>query len=265
MNSEVISKPIISWFVFLHLGAALALIPEIFCWSAVTLMLVMYWLTASIGICLGYHRYLTHKSLYLPKWLDYFVVFCGTLACQNGPIKWVGHHRQHHQFSDTENDPHNANRGFWWSHIGWMLYIQDNDNDKTIEQYTKDINKDKFYQFLDKYYIHIQVALGILFYLLGGISWVVWGIFLRLVFVYHVTWLVNSACHMWGYKNYDIKNDLSTNCWWAAILSFGEGWHNNHHKHPKKAKHGLKWFEVDLTWMSIWVLYKLGLVKGYFN
>ena len=133
MNDEVISKPIISWFVFLHLGALLALIPEIFCWSAVTLMLVMYWLTASIGICFGYHRYLTHKSLIIPKWLDYFIVFCGALACQNGPIKWVGHHRQHHQFSDTENDPHNANRGFWWSHIGWMLYTQSSDNDKTIE------------------------------------------------------------------------------------------------------------------------------------
>ena len=112
MNSEVISKPIISWFVFLHLGALLVFIPEIFCWSAVALMIFMYWLTASIGICLGYHRYLTHKSLILPKWLDYFVVFCGTLACQNGPIKWVGHHRQHHKFSDTEKDPHNANRGF---------------------------------------------------------------------------------------------------------------------------------------------------------
>ena len=116
--------------------------------------------------------------------------------------------------------------------------------------------------FLDKYFIHIQVALGIIFYLIGGISWVVWGIFVRIVLVYHVTWLVNSACHMWGYKNFELKDDLSTNCWWSAILSFGEGWHNNHHKHPKKAKHGLKLYEIDLTWVSIWVLYKLGLIKS---
>ena len=262
MNSEVLSRPIVGWFVFLHLGALLALIPATFSWSAVVLMLVMYWLTASIGICFGYHRYLTHRGMSMQKWLDYTIVFLGALACQNGPIKWVGHHRQHHQYSDTPHDPHNANRGFWWSHIGWMCYYQDKcDNLKTIEQYSRDINGDKFYQFLDKYFIHIQIALGILFYLIGGLPWVVWGIFVRLVLVYHVTWLVNSACHMWGYKNYEIDKDLSTNNWWTAILSFGEGWHNNHHKYPKRAKHGLKIFEVDLTWVSIWILNKLGVVK----
>ena len=218
-----INKKVTGFFIFLHLGALLALLPSTFSWSAVGLCVFMYWLTASVGICFGFHRYLTHRGMIMPKWLDYFIVFCGTLACQNGPLKWVGHHRQHHQFSDTKKDPHDANRGFWWSHLGWMLYTQDSDEAKTIEQYTKDINQDKFYQFLDKYFIYIQVGLAIDFCLLGGISWVVWGIFVRLVLVYHVTWFVNSACHMWGYKNYNIKNDLSTNCWWSALLSFGEG------------------------------------------
>jgi len=258
-----LNKTVIGFFIFLHLGALLALHPATFSWCAVATMLVMYWLTASIGICFGYHRYLTHKGMSMPKWLDYTIVFLGTLACQNGPIKWVAHHRMHHRFSDKEEDPHDASRGFWWSHIGWMLYHRDRiDNPKSIELYTKDIYDDNFYQFLDKYFIHIQVALGIIFYLIGGISWVVWGIFVRIVLVYHVTWLVNSACHMWGYKNFELKDDLSTNCWWSAILSFGEGWHNNHHKHPKKAKHGLKFYEIDLTWVSIWVLYKLGLIKS---
>ena len=257
-----INKKVTGFFIFLHLGALLALLPSTFCWTAVGLCVFMYWLTASVGICFGFHRYLTHRGMIMPKWLDYFIVFCGTLACQNGPLKWVGHHRQHHQFSDTKKDPHDANRGFWWSHLGWMLYTQDSDEAKTIEQYTKDINQDKFYQFLDKYFIYIQVGMGIDFYLLGGISWVVWGIFVRLVLVYHVTWFVNSACHMWGYKNYNIKNDLSTNCWWSALLSFGEGWHNNHHANPKKAKHGLRKHELDFTWMFIWFLYKLGLISN---
>jgi len=251
---------IIGWFVFLHSFALLA--PFAYSNSAVILMLVMYWLTASIGICFGYHRYLTHRGMSMPQWLDYTIVFLGALACQNGPLKWVGHHRQHHQFSDTEYDPHNANKGFWWSHIGWMLYTNDKrDNAKTIEQYTRDINQDKFYQFLDRYFIQVQIALGILFYLLGGLPWVVWGIFVRLVLVYHATWFVNSACHMWGYKNFALKDDLSTNNWWTAILTFGEGWHNNHHKYAKKSKHGLKFWEIDLTWVFIWILDKIGLLK----
>jgi len=258
-----LNKTVIGFFIFLHLGALSALHPATFEWCAVSLMLIMYWLTASIGICFGYHRYLTHKGMSMPKWLDYLIVFFGTLACQNGPIKWVAHHRMHHRFSDKDDDPHNASRGFWWSHIGWMLYHKDKtDSPESIKSYTNDINGDKFYQFLDKYFIHIQIALGILFYLIGGISWVVWGIFVRLVLVYHVTWLVNSACHKWGYKNFEIKDDLSTNCWWSAILSFGEGWHNNHHKYAKKAKYGLKFWEIDLTWVSIWILYKLKLIKN---
>ena len=124
------------------------------------------------------------------------------------------------------------------------------------------VYNDKFYQFLDNHFIQIQIALGILFYLIGGISWVVWGIFVRLILVYHVTWFVNSACHMFGYKNFKIENDLSTNCWWSALLSFGEGWHNNHHANPKKAKHGLRKYEIDFTWMFIWFLYKLRLISN---
>jgi stearoyl-CoA desaturase (delta-9 desaturase) len=197
----------------------------------------------------------------LPQWLNYFIVFCGTLACQNGPLKWVAQHRMHHEGSDTDNDPHNASRGFWWSHIGWMCYDRHKfDNVNRMRKYTQDINRDTFYQFLDKYFIHIQIALGIIFFLLGGISWVVWGIFVRLVLVYHATWLVNSACHMWGYTNYNI-NDKSKNNWWVALLTFGEGWHSNHHKLPRSAKHGLKLYELDLTYCLIYSLYKIGLIN----
>jgi stearoyl-CoA desaturase (delta-9 desaturase) len=198
----------------------------------------------------------------LPQWLNYFIVFCGTLACQNGPLKWVAQHRMHHKGSDTDDDPHNARHGFWWSHIGWMCYTRHKfDNVNRMRKYTQDINRDKFYQFLDEYFIHIQIALGIIFYLIGGISWVVWGIFVRLVLVYHVTWFVNSACHMWGYTNYNI-NDLSKNNWWVALLTFGEGWHSNHHKHSKRYTTKVKWWELDLTGIIIKALLKLNIINS---
>jgi stearoyl-CoA desaturase (delta-9 desaturase) len=252
-----------SFFVFLHLGAALALLPSLFSWSGVAVAVLFYWLTASLGVCLGYHRYLTHRSLDVPKWVAYTLVTFGALSCENGPLKWVGQHRMHHAGSDTERDPHNAVRGFWWSHMGWMLFSHmEFDNKAVLLNYTKDINDDKYYQFLDKYFVLIQTAMGLAFLAIGGWSWVVWGIFLRLVVVYHVTWLVNSASHMFGYKNFKLEADLSTNCWWVGLLAFGEGWHNNHHAFAQSARHGLRPWEIDLTWMFISLLSALGLAKN---
>ena len=261
-TSVKLNKQVIAWFIFLHLGALLAFLPSTFSWSAVGLFVFMYWLTASVGVCFGFHRYLTHRGMIMPKWLDYFIIFCGTLACQNGPLKWVAQHRMHHDNSDTLNDPHNIQAGFLWAHMGWMFYNRHQfDNSTRLRKFTRDINKDKFYQFLDKYFIHIQIALGIVFYLIGGISWVVWGIFVRLVLVYHATWCVNSVCHKWGYTNYR-TSDLSKNNYIIAILTFGEGWHSNHHKIPRSVKHGIKKHEIDLTYYLIYGLSKLGLVSN---
>lgn len=260
---SVFSKGTLGFFLFLHVGALLALFPFAFSWSAVAVMLVLNWMTASLGVCLGYHRYLTHRSFDLPKGVGYFFVFLGALSCENGPIKWVGQHRMHHAGSDTDKDPHSAARGFWWSHLGWMLYKHpEHDNPDRIRDFTKDFYDDPFYQFLDKYFIAIQVALGLVLFAIGGISWVVWGIFLRLVLVFHQTWLVNSAAHMFGYRNFKLKGDLSTNCWWVGLLAWGEGWHNNHHAFPKSARHGLRSGEIDLTWLFICLLSKLGLATN---
>ena len=258
-----LNKPIVGFFVFLHLGAVLALFPFAFSWSAVVLMLVFHWLTASIGICLGYHRYLTHRGMDFPKWLGYTVVFIGSLACQNGPIKWIAHHRMHHVGSDTDRDPHNARKSLWWAHLGWMIHkTPEFDSDEVIQNYAKDIADNKFYQFLEDNYIKNQVVLGLIFMAIGGLPWVVWGIFLRLVLVYHGTWFVNSAAHAFGYTNFKLEDDLSTNCWWVAILAYGEGWHNNHHAFARSARHGLRPMEIDMTWMAICFLKKLGLAKN---
>lgn len=247
---------IIAYMVFLHIGALFAFLPSNFSWAALGLALVLHWVTGGLGITLGFHRLVTHRSFQTPKWLEYFLVFCGTLACQGGPVQWVGLHRLHHLYSDQDLDPHNSNRGFWWSHMGWMLFHQPINEE--VPRYTKDIGDDPVYQFLQKYFIPIQVVFGFLLYFIGGWPFVVWGIFARIVIVFHCTWFVNSATHKFGYQTYDCK-DRSTNCWWVAVLTYGEGWHNNHHAFQFSARHGLTWWEIDFTWMTIQLLQALGL------
>jgi stearoyl-CoA desaturase (delta-9 desaturase) len=248
-------------FVIIHLVALTAIFfPQYtFSWSAVGVMLLLVWMTGSLGICLGFHRYLTHRSFELPKWLANFFVLMGTLAMQASPITWVGQHRMHHANSDTDKDPYNASKGFWWSHLGWTFHKTHDFHDKRkLLGYTRDFSNDKFYQFLSNNMILVQTMLGVVLYLMGGIPWVVWGIFVRLAVVYQQTMSVNSAAHKWGYQNFD-TGDRSTNCWWVGIIAWGEGWHNNHHALPKSARHGLRPWEIDTTWMVICGLKALGL------
>ena len=248
----------IIYMAVLHIAALFALLPSNFSWAAVGLAVFLHWVTGGLGITLGFHRLVTHRSFQTPKWLEYFLVFCGTLACQGGPIRWVGLHRLHHLHSDQQPDPHNSNQGFWWSHMGWMLYdIPANDD---IPRFTKDISDDPVYQFFQNYFVPIQIVLGLFLYWLGGWPFVVWGIFARIVIVFHCTWFVNSATHKFGYRTYE-SNDRSKNCWWVALLTYGEGWHNNHHAYQYSARHGMKWWEIDLTWMTIQFLQLLGLAQ----
>jgi stearoyl-CoA desaturase (delta-9 desaturase) len=240
----------------------LAFFPFAFSWSAVAVMFFLYWITASLGICLGFHRYLTHRGFFTPKWVANILVLFGTLACQNGPIKWVGQHRIHHAGSDTPEDPHSAKKGFWWAHLNWMFFTHSKfDDEQVLLDYTKDFSDDPFYKFLDKYFIAVQFAFGFMLLAIGGLPWVIWGVFVRLVVTYHSTWLVNSAAHCFGYVTFPLKDDLSTNCWWVGLLAWGEGWHNNHHAFPKSARHGLRPWEIDMTWWALCVLDRLGLAK----
>ncbi|MGF1480234.1 MAG: acyl-CoA desaturase [Cyanophyceae cyanobacterium] len=245
--------------VVIHLMALLALFPSNFSWRAIGIAFVLYIITGGLGITLGYHRLVAHRSFQTPKWLEYFFVFCGTLACQGGPIDWIGLHRIHHKHSDTEPDPHDSNRGFWWSHVGWMLFKIPADKD--IPRYTQDIANDPVYQFFQKYFLPIQIVFGLLLLWLGGWPTVIWGIFVRLALVFHFTWFVNSATHRFGYKSHE-SHDNSRNCWWVALLTFGEGWHNNHHAYQYSARHGLQWWEIDTTWMMIRCLQFVGLAKN---
>ncbi|NIQ01562.1 MAG: acyl-CoA desaturase [Nitrospinaceae bacterium] len=251
----------VTGFVVIHLIASTAIFfPEYtFSWSAVAVMALLVWMTGSLGICLGFHRYLTHRSFELPKWLANFFVLMGTLAMQTTPVTWVGQHRMHHANSDTDKDPYNARRGLWWSHLGWALHkTHDFDDKRKLLEYTKDFSGDPFYRFLHEHMFVPQVILGVILFLLGGLPWVVWGIFVRLAVVYQQTLSVNSAAHKWGYKNFE-TDDLATNLWWVGLFAWGEGWHNNHHAFPKSARHGLRPWEFDSTWMVIRLLKALGL------
>lgn len=258
-----ITRPPINWpttvfMVVIHALMLLALIPGNTTWGAVGVAIGLHWLTGCLGITLGWHRLIAHRSFQVPKWLEYFFVFCGSLACQHGPIDWVGLHRHHHRYSDQEVDHHNSGRGFWWSHMGWIFH--DVPSQKEVDRFTRDIGNDPVYKFFNRYFFPLQIVLAAVLYLIGGWPFVVWGVFIRLVVVYHCTWLVNSATHKFGYRTYT-TDDASTNCWWVAVLTYGEGWHNNHHAFQHSARHGLRWWEIDLTWMHIRLLKALGLAN----
>lgn len=248
--------------IIIHAGALAALWPGFFSWSALAVMFVLWYLTGAIGISLCYHRTLTHRSLKLFKPLEYAAALLGTLALEGGPITWVATHRIHHAYTDKRGDPHDAHRGLLWTHIDWLYRPNEARPSLAEEQrYAPDLWNDPTYRFLDKYAVLCQVLLAAALFLVGGLPWVIWGVFVRLVVVYHITWLVNSAAHRFGYRSYR-TGDQSTNCWWVALLTWGEGWHNNHHAFPFSARHGLKWYEFDLSWFTIQLLKALRLAEA---
>ena len=197
----------------------------------------------------------------MPKLLEYFFAVCGTLTLEGGPIFWVATHRLHHQHSDTDNDPHTPHHGGFWSHMGWILFGEGHHNDtKLMSKYAPDLAVDPFYLWLNTYHWVPLTAFGLVTLALGGWPMVCWLVFFRVTAGLHATWLVNSATHMWGSRRFQTKDD-SKNSWWVAILTFGEGWHNNHHAHPTSARHGLAWYEIDMTWLQIKVLETFGIAQ----
>jgi fatty-acid desaturase len=259
----------LGWIASLHV-LAIVMVFQFSTWGAVIVGFLAHYLAGMVGITFSFHRLFTHKSFKVPRWVENIGALCGTLACQGGPISWVGGHRIHHAYSDTENDPHNANEGFWYSHVLWLFNRrQDLDNYEDYKHYAPDLASRKFFVFLEKNMIFVQVlfagVLGLIGYAIGGSwhsvwSYITWGVFVRICAGYHVTWFVNSAAHKWGSNSNQLK-DLSKNNWWVSILAFGEGWHNNHHAQPRSAKHGWHWWQVDQTWIMIRALNIVGLLK----
>ena len=250
-----------------HLGAVAAL----FCfhWSSLAIFVAMWLLSQNVGIAVSYHRQLTHRSFTSPKWLEYAMAVCGALALQGSPIYWVAVHRMHHQYTDKPGDPHSPRDGKWWSHMGWIMHGALHSETTMLPRYAPDLRRDRFYRWLENWH-WLPITLAAILMLgcgiaMGGwklgISWVLWGVFLRIAIGFHVTWLVNSATHLWGARRFDTRDD-STNNWLVALLTGGEGWHNNHHAYPASATHGMAWWEVDFNYLVIRLLALVGLAKN---
>jgi stearoyl-CoA desaturase (delta-9 desaturase) len=250
----------VSFIVLVHLVSIYGFMN--FNMEAFWIVLIGHFITCCIGITFGFHRLFSHRSFKASKPVEYIAALCGTLAGQGTILEWVSHHRMHHAGSDTEKDPHNASRGFWYSHLFWFFEKRKEFDDPRIQRaFARDIVRDPILNMMSsRNFLGLaQLLLGIGLYQLGGLDYVIWGIACRLVVSYHITWCVNSACHVWGYKNFEIPGeDRATNVWWVGILAWGEGWHNNHHAYGESARAGYKWWEIDITYMVIKLLQMLG-------
>jgi stearoyl-CoA desaturase (delta-9 desaturase) len=243
-----------------HLGAIAALF--MWNWKALVVTILLWWVSASFGVGMGFHRLLTHRAYKVPKLLEYFITLCATLALESGAINWVVTHRIHHAHTDAPGDPHTPRDGGWWAHMGWILRgTAQRYEPEVLARYAPDLVKDRFHVWLNKWYWLPLVVLGAALLAFGGWAYLMWAVFFRVTFNLHATWLVNSATHMWGSRRFATRDD-SKNNWWVALLTFGEGWHNNHHAHPTAARHGLAWYEIDLNWWGIRTLQFLRLAKA---
>ena len=251
-----------------HVAAIAALF--FFSWKNLAAFMITYFFAINVGIGVSYHRLLTHRGFRCPKWVEYFVTACGTMALEGGPIFWVATHRVHHQNSDHEGDPHTPTEGAFWAHAGWILSGRAMHSETALlGRYAPDLTRDPVHVWLSKYHwlpltltglLQIGIGTWATGHISGGLTMLLWGTFLRVVVGLHATWLVNSATHMFGSRRFDTRDD-SRNSWWVALLTGGEGWHNNHHAHPVSARHGLTWYEFDVNYYCIWILSKIGLAE----
>ncbi|XP_016648486.1 PREDICTED: palmitoyl-monogalactosyldiacylglycerol delta-7 desaturase, chloroplastic-like [Prunus mume] len=227
--------------VILALHSLCAFAPFHFNWPAFWVAVTLYVVTG-LGLTLCYHRSLTHRGLRLPKWLEYLFAYCGVLSLQGSPIEWVSNHRYHHQFTDTEKDPHSPILSLWHSHIGWIFDTRCKFGGLGGLKNVEELKKQPFYRFLFRTNFLRSFALGGLLYAVGGFPFLVWAVGVRTVLLFHATLIINSVGHMWGKKPWN-TGDMSTNNWWMSIITLGEGWHNNHRAFEYSARHGLEWWQ----------------------
>jgi stearoyl-CoA desaturase (delta-9 desaturase) len=204
-----------------------------------------------------YHRYFSHRTFRTSRAIQFVFAVLGTMAVQRGPLWWAAHHRHHHAHADEENDSHSPTQhGFWWSHVGWFM---NRSNFRTRSELIQDLTRYPELRWLDRFDIVPPIALAVLLYVCGGAQLLIWGFFISTVLLHHVTFTVNSLAHRFGRRRYATSDD-SRNNWWIALLTFGEGWHNNHHHFPGSVRQGFYWWEIDLTYYLLRSMAACGLV-----
>jgi fatty-acid desaturase len=267
-----------SGIVFYHAIALLACLPWFFSSTGLVLALLGLYVFGTLGINLCYHRLLAHRGFAVPNWLEHAFAILGVCCLQDTPARWVAVHRRHHQHADEQPDPHSPLVNFFWGHMGWLL-VENKELRRRIvyERYARDILKDPFYVRLERTWLMVLLLSWLVFFFGGfgvglalgksaadaaqfGLSILVWGVFVRTVLVWHITWSVNSVTHLWGYRTYE-TDESSRNNVLIGFVSNGEGWHNNHHAAPRCAQHGHSWWELDVTWLTIRLLEAIGLAR----
>ena len=247
-------------FLLIHLTPIAAFFLP-FDWSLVVLAVAVNFvhMFAITGV---FHRYFSHRGFRVRNRLVQFLMgFWGSTCIQQGPIWWASHHRHHHRYSDEPEDLHSPKQqGFWHSHVLWIFGL------KFLTEYSeyektaaKDLRQFPELVWLDKYYIVAPVTLGVVLFAIGGLPWLVWGLGISTVFLWHGTFTINSLSHVFGKRRFD-TTDTSRNNWLLAFVTLGEGWHNNHHAFAGGAKAGFYWYEYDITYYGLWIFHKLGLI-----
>ena len=262
----------------IHLVALTALLPWAFSWTGVFLAVAGCYVFGTLGINLGYHRLLSHRSFKCPLWFEHVLAILGVCSLEKTPGQFVATHRAHHQHEDQEEDPHSPLISLFWGHVGWVFVDNpDFSNTATYDRYARDVFRDPLYLRLERNgtWLWVYVAHALLYGLVGftagwlltgtlaganqfGVSVMIWGVFVRTVLVWHITWSVNSIGHVWGYRSYETRGN-SRNSLLIGLISNGDGWHNNHHADQRAASHGHKWWELDVTYLTLLFLRSIGL------
>jgi stearoyl-CoA desaturase (delta-9 desaturase) len=278
-RKSVLEQSLVIAFMIIPVVALVAAVALTWGWGITLLDVVIATIAyfgTGLGVTVGFHRHFTHKSFKATRPLKVALAVTGSLAFQGSIVSWVADHRRHHAFSDKEGDPHSPwlfgtgplaiARGFWHAHMGWLF-----DRDKTnARRFAPDLLADRDIAAVDRQFVLLTVvSLGVPALLGGLLSWswwgaltaFLWGGLVRVGLLHHVTWSINSICHMAGRRPFGTR-DRSANVWWLAVLSFGESWHNLHHADPTCARHGVKRGQIDMSARLIWLFEKFGWVHS---
>jgi len=243
-------------FFAVHLIAFVGVFLVPFSWQMVALCVGMYYLRM-FGVTAGFHRYFAHRAFKTSRAFQFTLAFLAQSSVQKGALWWAANHRHHHKYSDQPEDIHSPiQSGFWWSHCGWILNEK---NDPTLWEQIKDFGKYPELVWLNTYHHVPTVVFAVAMFLLGGMPALIWGFFMSTVLLWHGTFTINSLSHVYGSQRYQ-TSDTSRNNFWLALLTMGEGWHNNHHTYMSSTNQGFFWWEVDMTYYTLKALSKVGIV-----